>query len=234
MRRKIQKQNWCPATRLLEFKITIFMFDFLITSHFSMQCTNISCYSKCKAYYVNHITSFFISWAFVSPCPFFPSTSHYKYWHFSFPALSTVTFLSCFLPPIYTALPALFTQTHLPAIHPNTLWASLPYSHLHAPICSQKSPHHIFFPLHIRQTWLNFLHVKKSNRATVTGAALFQELSFQQPIPNINTRRILFLFWYPSILELFQYLIIFFQLLRGHLRRHFISILKYFTILHYD
>lgn len=107
------------------------------------------------------------------------------------------------------------------------------HSHLHAPIHSQKSPHHIFFPLHIRQTWLNFLHAKKSSRAIATGAALLQELTFQKPIPEINTRT-LFLFWYPSILELFQYLIIFFQLPRGHLRRHFISILKYFTILHYD
>lgn len=186
-----------------------------------MQCTNISLYSKCKTYYMNHTTSFSTSWIFFSPCSLFPSTSHYKYWHFSFPALFTVSFLSCFLPPIYTSLPTLFTQIDLPEIHPKLF--ELPYifpftcTHL---LLKITPPH-----------FLSFLHMtdlpqlssgKKGNRAIMTQAALLQELSFQQPIPKINTRRTLFLFWYPSTLELFQYHLIFFQLPRGHLKGHFI------------
>lgn len=142
-----------------------------------MQCTNISCYSKCKAYCVNYITSFSIFWAFVSPCPFFPSTSHYK--PFSFLALSTIAFLSCCLLPIYTALNALFTKTHLLAIHPNTLGASL-----HIPITcthplSEVMPPHFLSSSHknIRQTQLNILNVKKKKKIKIESNSVWSCLA---------------------------------------------------------
>lgn len=147
MGRKIQKQNWCTAARLLEFKLLIFIFNLLVTCHLCVQCTNISCYSKSKVYYINCNTSFSTSLVFVSHCSSFPSIP-----------LQILTFLlSCihshFFGLIFclllSSLPAFFTQTHLPAFHLNTFRASI---YLHAFIHSQKSSYQVFFILHIRQT----------------------------------------------------------------------------------
>lgn len=89
------------------------------------------------------------------------------------PITNTFTFLlSCTFHSHFFCLffYLLSTQPCLPFSHKNiypqaTHSLSFPiYSHLHASTGSQKSPHHIFSPFHVSQTWLNFLHLKKKKK----------------------------------------------------------------------
>lgn len=120
-----------PATWVLKIEVSSLIFNFLIfelTGFFFMQCTNMSCYSKysllATSHQFLHPEHFSVSLSFLS-------MAHYKYRHFSFPAVSSHTFL--LFSASYLHSPACFPHTNsLPATHPNT-YHSLsfpPYSYL--------------------------------------------------------------------------------------------------------
>ena len=134
IRRKTQKQTWCPATRLLEFNIIIFMFIFLTTSNFSMQCTNISCHSKCKAYSANYTTSFSTS----SVCQSLSFLSFYM------PLQIMTFFLSCIL---HSHSFVLFSASYL--------HSSACSSHKNSPTCNP--PKHPELPYRLSLTCIHLL-----------------------------------------------------------------------------
>lgn len=129
-----------------------------------MQYTNISCYSKysllATSHWFLHPEHFSVSLSFLS-------MDHYKYQHFSFPEVSSHTFL--LFSVSYLHSPACSPHTNSsPATHPN-MYHSLSfstYSYLH----SQNSPS-IFSFLFTYNRLSQLSSRKKCNRKTMTEAA---------------------------------------------------------------
>lgn len=120
-----------------------------------MQYTNISCYSKYSLLATSRQFLHLEHFQFLFPFFLWPIINIDTFPFLKYP----VTHFSCFLPHIYTALPALLTQTlHQQSTQTcTTLWASL-----HTPISTLKILPTLFLYFSHTTDCLNFLFVRNA------------------------------------------------------------------------